>query len=54
MEISAPIRTEADYDAALAEADGLMDAAAGTPEGDRLDSLVRRIEAYEARRWEIE
>lgn len=54
MEISAPIRTEAEYDVALAMADGLMDAAVGTPEGDRLDSLVRRIEAYEARHWTIE
>jgi len=53
MEVSAPIRTEADYDAALAEADALMDVTPGTPEGDRLDSLVRRIEAYEERHWEI-
>jgi HTH-type transcriptional regulator/antitoxin HigA len=48
-----PIRTEAEYDAALADAAGLMDATPGTPEGDRLDSLVRRIEAYEVRNWAI-
>ena len=48
-----PIRTEADYDAALAEVDTLMDAAHGTPEGDRLDVLVTLIEAYEARHWPI-
>jgi len=55
MEISVrPIRTEADYDAALGEVDALMDAVPGTPEGDRLDVLVTLIEAYEARHWAIE
>ena len=48
-----PIRTEDDYDAALAEVDGLMDATPGTPEGDRLDILVTLIEAYEAKHWSI-
>src|SRR5579859_1837508 len=36
MEIR-PIRTDEDYQAALAEASSLMSAEAGTPEGDRLD-----------------
>jgi HTH-type transcriptional regulator / antitoxin HigA len=49
-----PIRNEADYEAVLAEVDELMDAAPGTPEGDRLDVLVTLIEAYEARHWDIE
>jgi len=49
-----PIRTEADYDAALAEVDALMDATPGTAEGDRLDVLVTLIEAYEARHWAID
>lgn len=49
-----PIRSEDDYDTALAEVDGLMDAEPGTPEGDRLDVLVTLIEAYEAKRWRIE
>lgn len=48
------IRDEADYDAALAEVDALMDAAPGTAEGDRLDVLVTLVEAYEARRWPID
>jgi HTH-type transcriptional regulator / antitoxin HigA len=43
------IRSEADLEAALAEIDRLMDARAGTPDGDRLDLLVTLAEAYEAR-----
>jgi HTH-type transcriptional regulator/antitoxin HigA len=50
----APIRTERDYDAALAEIDKLMDAKAGTPDGDRLDVLVTLVEAYEKRHWAME
>lgn len=49
-----PIRNEEDYEAALAEIDGLMDAHPGTPEGDRLDVLVTLVEAYEARYWTID
>lgn len=49
-----PIRNEADYEAALAEVDSLMDASPGTPEGDRLDVLVTLIEAYEARHWAVD
>ena len=44
-----PIKTELDYDAALAEAEQLMDADPNTPQGDRLDILVTLIEAYEAK-----
>ena len=49
----APVRTEADYNNALREIDRLMDAAPGTPRGDRLDVLVTLVEAYEERRWRI-
>lgn len=42
-----PIRTESDYDAALAEIDRLMDAEPGTRKGDRLDVLAPLVEAYE-------
>src|SRR5439155_24853647 len=49
-----PIKTEADYDAALAEIATLMDAEPGTPEGDRLDVLVTLVEAYEAKHWPID
>jgi len=43
-----PIRTEADYQAAVDEVEALMAAPAGTPEGDRLDVLSTLIEAYES------
>lgn len=43
------IRTKADYGAALARIDVLMDAETGTPEGDELDVLVDLVELYESR-----
>ena len=43
------IRTEADYQAALARIDALMDAELGTPDGDELDVLTDLVELYEAR-----
>jgi len=43
-----PIRSEADYEAALEELERLWGAKAGTPEGDRLDVLATLIDAYEA------
>ena len=42
-----PIRTKADYHAALSEVESLMTAEFGTPEGDRLDVLATLVEAYE-------
>ncbi len=41
------IRTEADYEAALARIDTLMDAEPGTPEGEALDVLTDLVEHYE-------
>ncbi|MCB1384791.1 MAG: helix-turn-helix domain-containing protein [Nitratireductor sp.] len=51
-----PIRTEADYDWALAEIERYFDwqPEQGTPEADRFDVLACLIEAYEARYWAIE
>lgn len=46
MEIR-PIKSEADYAAALKEVESLMSAEADTPEGDRLNVLVTLVEAYE-------
>lgn len=42
-----PIRTEADYEAALAEIERLWGARTGTPQGDRLDILATLVDAYE-------
>jgi len=41
------IRTEADYRAALARIEALMDAEPGTPEGEELDVLTDLVEHYE-------
>lgn len=49
-----PIKTEENYESALAEVATLMDAELDTPEGDRLDVLTTLIEAYEARQWPID
>ncbi len=43
-----PIRSEADYEQALAEVERLWGAKSGTPEGDRLDVLATLIDVYEA------
>ena len=48
-----PIKSEADYDAVLAEIARLMEAEPGTAEGDRLDVLVTLVEAYEDKHWRI-
>ena len=52
MEIK-PIKTEADYEAALKEIEHLFDAEPGTPEGDRLDILTTLVEAYENEHYDI-
>ncbi len=44
-----PIRIEADYEAALARIDALMDTEPGTPEGEELDVLTDLVEHYEER-----
>ena len=49
-----PIKTEDDYDAALAEIDRLMGSPIDSPEGDKLEVLVTLVEAYEAVHWSIE
>jgi HTH-type transcriptional regulator/antitoxin HigA len=49
-----PIRTEADYDAAMAEIEHLWGAKNGTPKGDRLDVLVTLVEAYEAKHYPMD
>jgi len=49
-----PIKCEADYEAALARVDDLMDAQPESPEGDELDILVTLIEKYEAQHYPID
>ncbi|MFI4988002.1 MAG: type II toxin-antitoxin system HigA family antitoxin [Alphaproteobacteria bacterium] len=52
MEIR-PVRTKADYRAALKEVERLWHAEPGTPDGDRVDVLVTLVEAYEAEHYPI-
>jgi len=48
-----PIRSDADYQAALIEIEKLFNSQPGTSEGDRLDVLVTLVEAYEAKHFPI-
>jgi HTH-type transcriptional regulator/antitoxin HigA len=49
-----PIRTETDYEAALAEVGRMWGAKSCTPTGDRLDVLVTLIEAYEDKHYPMD
>ncbi len=49
-----PVRNAKTYRAALSEIESLMDARAGTPEGDKLDVLVTLVQAYEAKAFPTE
>ncbi len=49
-----PIRTKADYRAALKQVEGLMRARRGSPEGERLDVLVTLVEAYERKHYPMD
>jgi HTH-type transcriptional regulator / antitoxin HigA len=48
-----PIRTKANYRAALKEVERLWDAEPGSKAGDRVEVLVTLIEAYEAKHYPI-
>ncbi len=48
-----PIKTDADYQAALEEIERLFEAAPNTPEGDRLDVWTTLVAAYEDRHFSI-
>ena len=48
-----PIKTKADYRAALKTIESLMMAKANTPEGERLDVLVTLVEAYERKHFPL-
>ncbi len=49
-----PIKTDADYRAALKEVEVLMMAEPNTPEGEKLDVLVTLIEAYERKHFPLD
>ena len=49
-----PIKTKADYRAALKEIESLMTAKSNTPEGERLDVLVTLVEAYERKHFPLD
>ena len=49
-----PIKSDADYRAALKEVESLMRVAPDTPEGEKLDVMVTLIEAYEAKHFPMD
>ena len=49
-----PIKTDADYRAALKEIEVLMTAEPDTPEGEKLDVLVTLVEAYEQMHYPLD
>ena len=49
-----PIKTDADYQAALKEIESLMMAEPDTEEGEKLDVMVTLIQAYEAKHFPTE
>ena len=49
-----PIKTDADYAAAVAEVERLMNAGPGTAEGDRLNVLATLVQAYEDTHWPMD
>jgi HTH-type transcriptional regulator/antitoxin HigA len=58
MNVIKPIRTEAEYEAALAEIEPLFDLPEeplpGTPEGDRLELLALLIEDWERKHYPVD
>ena len=48
-----PIKTDEDYQIALAEIEQLFSATPGTAEGDRLEVLMTLVEAYEDEHYDI-
>lgn len=49
-----PIRSQDDYERAIAEVERLWGAATGTAKGDRMDVLATLIDAYEREHFPIE
>ena len=49
-----PVKTRADYEAAMVEVRRLWGAKSGTPDGDRLDVLATLVDAYEAEHFPMD
>ncbi|MEE4376425.1 MAG: transcriptional regulator [Candidatus Competibacteraceae bacterium] len=49
-----PLKTEADYEAALEQIDRLWGSPEGTPDGDHLDVLLVLVEHYESKHHRID
>ncbi len=49
-----PVRTEVEYDAAVADSRRLMDAEPGTAAGDEFDILATLVDAYETKHFPID
>lgn len=49
-----PVKTDADYRAALKEIESLMMAQPDTPDGEKLDVLVTLVEAYESKHYPLD
>ena len=49
-----PIKTRADYQAAVAEMKRVWGAKSGTPDGDRLDILATLVDTYEAQHFPMD
>lgn len=49
-----PIKTEADYEAALERIEILFDAKPNTPKGDELEVLITLVSAYEDEHYKID
>jgi HTH-type transcriptional regulator / antitoxin HigA len=49
-----PIRTETDYEAALARIEEIFDAEPDTPDGEELEILAALVEVYEKKHFPVE
>ena len=49
-----PIRSQADYEKALAELERLWGAKSGTPKGDRLEVLATLVDVYETKHYPMD
>ena len=54
MNIDRPLRTETEYDEAIAEVRRLWGAKVDTPQGNRLELLLVLVRAYEDERFQID